>query len=41
MILMRANPFRGPWEVLGPENCDFLFPKMANERSECNLGSGT
>jgi hypothetical protein len=26
MILMRANPFRGPEEGVGPENRDFFGP---------------
>ncbi len=29
MILMRANPFRGPLEGAGPKNRDFLGPEMA------------
>ncbi len=28
IILMRANPFRGPLEGVGPENRDFLGPEM-------------
>jgi hypothetical protein len=28
-ILMRANPFRGQLEGVGPENQDFLGPEMA------------
>ncbi len=34
MIFMRENPFRGPLEVEGPENPDFLF----NEQIKCHLG---
>jgi hypothetical protein len=29
MILMRADPFRGPLEGVGPESRDFLGPEMA------------
>ncbi len=28
MILMGANPIRGPLEGVGPENRDFLGPEM-------------
>jgi hypothetical protein len=28
MILLGANPFRGPLERVGPENRDFLGPDM-------------
>jgi hypothetical protein len=29
IILLWANPFRGPLEAVGPENYDFLCPEMA------------
>jgi hypothetical protein len=38
LILMRANPFRGPLEGVGPENIDFFGPRNGNERSEYHLG---
>ncbi len=31
MILMWANPFRGPLEGVGPENRDFLGPENAKD----------
>jgi hypothetical protein len=34
MILMRANPFRGPLEGVAPENQDFLGPEK--ETSEAS-----
>jgi hypothetical protein len=38
MIMMRANPFRGPLEGVGPEIQDFFGPRNGNDRSECHLG---
>jgi hypothetical protein len=45
MILMRANPFRGPLEGVGPENRDFFWPgvklvKLAGKKTRgcrCHL----
>jgi len=37
MILMQANPFRGPLELVGTENRDFPGPWNGNERSKCHL----
>jgi hypothetical protein len=34
----RANPFRGPFEGVGPESRDFFGPLNGYERSECLLG---
>ncbi len=33
MILMGANPFRGPLEGVDPENQDFLGPEMATSEA--------
>ncbi len=42
MILMRANPFRGPLEGVGPENRDFLGPEMAtSEVTSAIVNTGT
>ncbi len=39
MILMRENPFRGPWEGVGPENEDFLGSEMATSEASAILCS--
>jgi hypothetical protein len=36
MILMGANPFRGPLEGVGPENRDFFRPEMATSEANAN-----
>jgi hypothetical protein len=37
LILMRANPFRGPLEGAGPENRDLLGPEMATSEASVIL----
>jgi hypothetical protein len=39
IVLMRANPFRGPVEGMDTKNRDFLGPEMAS--SEASDISGT
>ncbi len=33
MILKGENPFRGPLELVGPENQDFWGPEMATSEA--------
>ncbi len=34
MVLMGANPFRGPLEGVGPENETLLGPEMATSKAD-------
>jgi hypothetical protein len=40
MILMRANPFRGPLEGAGPENRDFSGSEMATSAAAVDESHG-
>jgi hypothetical protein len=38
LIWMLGNPYRGPFEGVGPESQESLGPLNGSERSECQLG---
>jgi hypothetical protein len=41
MNLIRADPFRGPWEGAGSENRDIFGPEMATSEASAIWASGS